>query len=105
VVHHNINVLSKYLSARRDGLAPEAAVQYSLDKAGSAITITTLALAVGTFILVFSQTFYFQNVALLLTPIIVVALALDLMFLPTLLLRFERWRARESGDYALGAKL
>jgi predicted RND superfamily exporter protein len=105
VVDDSVHVLSKYLSARRDGLAPEAAVQYSLDKAGSAITITTLALAVGTFILVFSQTFYFQNVALLLTPIIVVALALDLMFLPTLLLRFERWRARESGDYALGAKL
>lgn len=91
VVDDSVHVLSKYLSAKRAGKSPEDAVQYSLDKAGSAITITTLSLAVGTFVLVFSQTFYFQNVALLLTPIIVVALLLDLMFLPPLLLRFERF--------------
>jgi predicted RND superfamily exporter protein len=69
-------------------------VQYSLDKAGSAITITTLSLAVGTFILVLSNTFYYQNVALLLTPIIIVALLLDLLFLPPLLVRFDNWLER-----------
>jgi len=91
VVDDSVHILSKYISARRDGKAPEDAVQYSLDKAGSAITITTLSLAVGTFILVFSNTFHFQNVALLLTPIIVVALFLDLLFLPTLLVKFDKW--------------
>ncbi len=91
VVDDSVHILSKYISARRDGKAPEDAVQYSLDKAGSAITITTLSLAVGTFILVFSNTFHFQNVALLLTPIIVVALFLDLLFLPTLLVKFDNW--------------
>jgi predicted RND superfamily exporter protein len=91
VVDDSVHVLSKYIHARRDGESPEASVQYSLDKAGSAITITTLSLATGTLILVFSNTFYYQNVALLLTPIVVVALFLDLLFLPPLLVRFDNW--------------
>lgn len=102
VVDDSVHILSKYVSARREGRVPEQAVKYSLDKAGSAITITTLSLAVGTLILVFSNTYYFQNVALLLTPIIVVALLLDLLFLPPLLIRFDRWwEARQSADAGL----
>jgi hypothetical protein len=54
-----------------------------------------LSLALGTFVLVFSNTFYYQNVALLLTPIIVTALLLDLMFLPTLLIKFDNWWERQ----------
>ena len=91
VVDDSVHILSKYISARRDGKEPESAVQYSLEKAGPAITITTLSLAVGTFVLVFSNTFYYQNVALLLTPIILVALLLDLLFLPPLLIKFDNW--------------
>lgn len=96
VVDDSVHVLSKYISARKEGKIPEEAVQYSLDKAGSAITITTLSLAFGTILLVFSNTFYFQNVALLLTPIIVVALLLDLLFLPPLLVRFDNWLEKRS---------
>ena len=93
VVDDSVHILSKYIGARREGQAPEDSVNYSLDKAGSAITITTLSLAVGTFILVFSNTYHFQNVALLLTPIIVVALLLDLLFLPPVLVKLDRWLA------------
>ena len=103
VVDDSVHILSKYISAKREGKTPEDAVQYSLDKAGSAITITTLSLAVGTFILVFSNTFHFQNVALLLTPIIIVALLLDLLFLPPLLIKFDNWS--EQREYVgTGAK-
>ncbi|MCZ6504080.1 MAG: MMPL family transporter [Gammaproteobacteria bacterium] len=102
VVDDSVHILSKYISARRDGKTPESAVQYSLDKAGPAITITTLSLALGTFILVFSNTFYYQNVALLLTPIILVALLLDLLFLPPLLIKFDNWLERR--EY-VGVKL
>ena len=91
VVDDSVHILSKYIYARRDGETPESAVQYSLDKAGPAITITTLSLALGTFVLVLSNTFYYQNVALLLTPIILVALVLDLLFLPPLLVKFDNW--------------
>ena len=94
VVDDSVHILSKYIWAIRKGEDPPTAVSYSLDKAGSAITITTLALAVGTFILVFSNTFHFQNVALLLTPIILVAWLLDLLFLPPLLIRFDQWNQR-----------
>ena len=94
VVDDSVHILSKYITGLRDGKSPADAVTYSLDKAGSAITITTLSLAVGTFVLVFSNTFHFQNVALLLTPIIVVALFLDLLFLPPLLMKFDRWLAK-----------
>lgn len=89
VVDDSVHILSKYIVARRRGETPGAAVDYSLEKAGSAITITTLSLAIGTFILVFSNTFHFQNVALLLTPIIVVAWLLDLLFLPPLLVKLD----------------
>ncbi len=93
VVDDSVHILSKYISARREGQPPREAVRYSLDKAGSAITITTLALAVGTFVLVLSNTFHFQNVALLLTPIVLVALLLDLFCLPPLLVKFDEWRS------------
>jgi len=91
VVDDSVHVLSKYMAARKAGEKPEEAVRYSLDKAGSAITITTAALAMGTFILVFSNTYYYQNVALMLTPIIVVALLLDMLFLPPLLVKLDRF--------------
>ncbi len=90
VVDDSVHVLSKYISALRDGATPDNAVRHALDRAGSAITITTLSLAVGTFLLVFSNTFHFQNVALMITPIIIVALLLDLLFLPPLLLWLDR---------------
>jgi predicted RND superfamily exporter protein len=91
VVDDSVHILSKYISARRENKSPEEAVQYSLDKAGQAITITTVSLSLGTFILLFSNTFYYQNVAQLLTPIILVALLLDLLFLPPLLMKFDNW--------------
>lgn len=91
VVDDSVHILSKYMSARNAGNLPKAAIAYSLDKAGSAITITTLSLAIGTFILVFSNTDIFQNVAKLISPIIIVALLLDLLFLLPLLERLDRW--------------
>ena len=97
VVDDSVHILSKYISAKREGSTPIEAVRYSIDKAGSAITITTLSLAVGTFLLVFSSTSIFQNVALLITPIIVTALFLDLLFLPPLLMRFDAWIDRIRG--------
>lgn len=94
VVDDSVHVLSKYIWAKNKGDKPEAAVKYSLDRAGSAIAITTAALAVGTFILIFSSTDNFQNVALMLTPIIVAALILDLLYLPPLLVRLDNWIER-----------
>ena len=41
--------------------------------------------------MVFSNTYYYQNVALMLTPIIVVALVLDMLFLPPLLMKLDHY--------------
>jgi len=101
VVDDSVHILSKYIVARRQGQTPERAAQYSIGKAGPAITITTLSLALGTIVLIFSNTFYFQNVAKMLTPIIVVALLLDLLFLPPLLIRFDHWLDRSGRGGAL----
>ena len=101
VVDDSVHILSKYIVARRQGQMPERAAQYSIGKAGPAITITTLSLALGTIVLIFSNTFYFQNVAKMLTPIIVVALLLDLLFLPPLLIRFDHWLDRSGRGGAL----
>jgi len=100
VVDDSVHILSKYITGRRTGKTPEDAVNYSLDRAGSAITITTLSLALGTFILVFSNTFHFQNVALLLTPIIIAAWLLDLLFLPPLLVKFDNWLENKYPKFA-----
>ncbi|NQX88430.1 MAG: MMPL family transporter [Halioglobus sp.] len=101
VVDDSVHVLSKYIYARRTGQPPESAVSYSLERAGSAITITTMSLATGTVLLIFSSTFYYTNVAMLLTPIIVVALLLDLLFLPPLLIKFDSWWEGRSAKTAL----
>ena len=87
VVDDSVHVLSKYMDARKTGSDIPRAIDYSLEKAGSAITVTTIVLALGTFVLIFSGTGLFQNVALLITPIVLVALFLDLLFLPPLLQR------------------
>ena len=91
VVDDSVHILSKYINARKEGSTPEEGIQISLERAGSAITITTMSLAIGTCILIFSSTIYFQSVAQMLTPIIVMALILDLFYLPPLLVRFDNW--------------
>ena len=47
-------------------------------------------LALGTTILIGANTLYFQQAAKLLVPIVVLALALDLLYLPTILRRFDK---------------
>ena len=56
---------------------------------GPALTITTLVLALGTTILIGANTLYFQQAAKLLVPIVILALVLDLLYLPTILKRFD----------------
>ena len=57
--------------------------------AGPALTITTFILAMGCIMLIGADTLYFQQAAKLLVPIVVVALILDLLYLPALLKRLS----------------
>ena len=94
VVDDTVHILSTYQRQRQQGLAVEPAIQAAIAKAGPALTITTAVLTLGALILLFASTLYFQQAARLLVPIVLLALILDLTFLPTLLLRLEKARAR-----------
>ena len=91
VVDDSVHVLSKYKTARDSGKSPGESIEESISLAGSAITITTLWMSVGIALMGFSSTTIFQNLTSIITPIIVVALFLDLLFLPSLLTRFDSW--------------
>lgn len=90
VVDDTVHLLSHYLSKRRGGAEKTPAIDYAIRTAGPALTITTMVLALGTTILIGANTIYFQQAAKLLVPIVVLALVLDLLYLPTLLNRFDR---------------
>ena len=100
VVDYSVHVLSKYSTARDSGKSPGESIEESISLAGSAITITTLWMSVGIALMGFSSTTIFQNLTSIITPIIVVALFLDLLFLPSLLTRFDSWidRTRPSKE-------
>lgn len=90
VVDDTVHILSSYQRCRADGQSPRQAVDITLERAGPALIITTSVLALGTCVLMAASTLYFQQAATLLVPIVVVALVLDLLFFPALLMRLDR---------------
>lgn len=90
VVDDSVHLLSHYLQARRAGVEGDAAMADSIRTAGPALSITTLVLALGATVLIWANTLYFQQAAQLLVPIVVLALVLDFLFLPSILRRFAR---------------
>ena len=89
VVDDTVHILSHYLDGRRNGLGKPYSINQAILVAGPALTITTLVLALGVTILIGANTIYFQQAAKLLVPIVVLALILDLLYLPTILKRFD----------------
>ena len=93
VVDDTVHVLTHYLAKRREGEDIQTAVAHSIRTAGPALTITTLVLTLGTTFLMAASTFYFQQAARLLVPIVVLALLLDVFYLPAILRRFDKFRS------------
>ncbi|HUR40941.1 MAG TPA: MMPL family transporter [Verrucomicrobiae bacterium] len=110
IVDDTIHFLSKYLRAKRElGLAPEPAVRYAFHEAGSAMLVTTAILASGFAILSMSAFLPNATMSLLTTIAIVVALPVDLLLLPLLVLWIDREKKpdtepMESADEAFPAK-
>ncbi|MEZ5489372.1 MAG: MMPL family transporter [Gammaproteobacteria bacterium] len=90
VVDDTVHLLTHYLDGRKSGLTINDSFNFSLETAGPALIVTTAVLALGTTILMGASTLYFQQSARLLVPIVVLALVLDLLYLPTILKRFDR---------------
>jgi len=90
VVDDTVHILSHYLEGRSIGKNQQDAIRHCIRTAGPALSITTLILALGTTILIAAQTLYFQQAAKLLVPIVILALVLDLLYLPAILRRFDK---------------
>ncbi|MFK8075466.1 MAG: RND family transporter [Granulosicoccus sp.] len=87
VVDDTIHFLSKYLRARRErGMNAEDAIRYAFNTVGVALTVTTIVLVAG-FMVIAQSNFQVNSQMGLLTAItIAIALIVDFLFLPALLL-------------------
>lgn len=91
VVDDSVHFLSKYLRARKEkGLNQEAAVRYAFSSVGVAIVVTSIILVIG-FTVLAQSTFGMNSSMAMLTGIaIVLALILDFLLLPVLLLKLDK---------------
>ncbi|MDH3561589.1 MAG: MMPL family transporter, partial [Gammaproteobacteria bacterium] len=90
VVDDTVHFLSHYLRARReDGLEPAAAIRYSFGTVGTAMWITTLTLVAGFLVLTLSGYKMNADMGLLSAITLSLALLMDFLFLPALLLKFD----------------
>lgn len=91
VVDDTVHFLSKYLRARREqAMEPSGAIQYAFDNVGSAMWITTAALVAGFMVLTLSGYKMNFDMGLMSAITIALALALDFLFLPVLLMKVDR---------------
>ena len=91
VVDDTVHFLSKFLYARKQGSSTEEGVRYALSTAGTAMLTTTCVLGGSMLILGQSDFGINSTIAMMMAPILSVALILDFTLLPALLLMLERW--------------
>ncbi len=89
VVDDTVHFLSKYLRAIREkGFNSYQAVRYSFSHVGVALWVTTLILVAGFTVLYQSDFAINSDMGILTAVTIAIALAVDFLFLPPLLIRF-----------------
>ncbi|MDQ6958903.1 MAG: MMPL family transporter [Mariprofundaceae bacterium] len=94
IVDDTVHFLTKYVRARREnGYSPEDAVRYAFRTVGAALVVNTLILVAGFLVLVTSTFKLNVDMGLLTAMAIVIALMLDFLLLPALLLSFSAGRA------------
>ncbi|MCV6587437.1 MAG: MMPL family transporter [Marinobacterium sp.] len=91
VVDDTVHFLSKYLHARRDrGKDSVAAVGYAFGSVGRALWVTTLVLVAGFMVLAQSSFKLNADMGLLTALTILIALIVDFLFLPPLLMKLDQ---------------
>lgn len=94
IVDASVHFLSKYNRARRERRqGPVAAIRYSFHTVGSALWVTTAILVLGFAVLAFSSFKVNGDMGLLTAITIAIALAVDFLLLPLLLMLVERREA------------
>lgn len=91
IVDDTVHFLSKYLHARRDkGYDSVEAVHYAFASVGRALWITTLVLSLGFMVLAQSSFRLNADMGLLTAVTITIALIVDFLFLPPLLMLIDK---------------
>ncbi|HCH0319571.1 TPA: MMPL family transporter [Vibrio parahaemolyticus] len=90
VVDDAVHFLSKYQRARREGQTAEQAVRYAFHTVGHALWITTVVLVAGFSVLAMSSFRLNADMGQLSAIVIFIALVVDFLFLPTLLMLFDK---------------
>ena len=93
VVDDTIHFLTKYASARKDGLSPSDSVRSAFRAVGHALWTTTAIFALGFLVFTLSGLISNMTLGLLVGITIVIALVADFLLLPPLLLALDRdWK-------------
>ena len=91
VVDDTVHFISKYRLARQEQqMTPEAAVRYAFSTVGVALWITSVVLVSGFFILTLSHFTMNSTMGFMTAMTIAVALIMDLLLLPPLLMRMDK---------------
>lgn len=95
VVDDTVHFLSKYLHARRDkGANTKEAVHYAFDNVGRALWVTTFVLVAGFTVLAQSSFKMNADMGFLTALTIFIALVVDFLFLPPLLMLIDKSKAK-----------
>jgi len=89
-VDDTVHFLSKYDRARRrHGMDSATAVRYAFETVGTAMWVTTVALVTGFLVLTASHYRMSSEMGLMCAIVIAMALVMDFLLLPTLLLKID----------------
>ena len=93
VVDDTVHFLSKYLRAREEkGLDVESAIRYAFANVGKALVTTTIVLVAGFSVMSFSTFSLNSDMGIMTAITISVALLIDFLLLPAILLTYEKER-------------
>ena len=90
IVDDTIHFMTKYIRARKSGLLPAESVQTAFRTVGKALLATTVVFALGFMVFGASGMATNQAFGLLVGATVIIALLADFLFLPPLLMMFER---------------
>ena len=97
IVDDTIHFMTKYIRARKSGLLPAESVQTAFRTVGKPLLATTVVFALGFMVFGASGMAINQALGLLVGATVIIALLADFLFLPPLLMVFERWK-KGSGE-------
>jgi predicted RND superfamily exporter protein len=92
VVDDTVHFMSKYIRARREhNMDAVEGVRYAFNTVGTAMWVTTVALVAGFLVLTFSHYRMSSDMGYMSALTIALALAMDFLLLPTLLIKVRKW--------------